>query len=255
MNFSNPIEKSPKISIITACYNAESTIEDCIRSMLHQTYTNHEHIIIDGNSSDNTRIILKKYKRSLITLSEPDSGISDAMNKGIKMASGDYLLFIHADDQLLESNTLQLIANDLINKNFPEILSYNILYGNAENSKELKPKGFIPWINIKNTIPHQGCICSCSVFDQIGFFDTNLKIAMDYDFFLRAYHSGIKCNYIDRTISKMGDDGISSKKSWENLSKRLLEEKTIHKKNNSLPKIVFYFWWLLYPKFKKIKHF
>lgn len=102
-------KKSPLVSIITVCYNAEQTIEKTIKSVIAQTYSNIEYIIIDGNSTDNTLKVVEKYNDKISkVVCEKDNGIFDAMNKGIKHASGEYLWFVHADDQIYSDNALEI---------------------------------------------------------------------------------------------------------------------------------------------------
>lgn len=108
----------PKISIITVCYNASKTIEKTLDSVRRQTYSNIEHIIIDGASKDNTLEIVKKYSHIAAVYSEKDKGIYDAMNKGIEKATGDYLWFLHADDQIFADNTLELAMQNHQNEDF-----------------------------------------------------------------------------------------------------------------------------------------
>jgi glycosyltransferase involved in cell wall biosynthesis len=96
------------ISVITVVYNGQDYLEETIQTVLKQTYQNKEYIIIDGGSLDDTVEIIKKYEDSIdYWISEPDNGIADAMNKGLKVAQGDYILFLHSDDYFLENNTLE----------------------------------------------------------------------------------------------------------------------------------------------------
>ena len=100
----------PKISIITICYNAAQTIEKTIKSVVAQDYPNIEYLIIDGKSKDNTLEIVAKYEDKIaLVLSEPDKGIYDAMNKGMEKATGDYIWYMHADDQIYAPDTLSII--------------------------------------------------------------------------------------------------------------------------------------------------
>ena len=104
-----------KISVITVCFNAVSTIEKTICSVLNQSWSDLEYIIIDGGSKDGTVDILKKYSSRLsYYISEPDKGIYDAMNKGVKKASGDYVLFLGADDLLFDNEVLSVIVKKLV---------------------------------------------------------------------------------------------------------------------------------------------
>ena len=104
----------PKFSIITVTYNAAAVIEDTLQSVITQTYKNIEYIIVDGASTDRTMEIIGRYRKHIHTVvSEPDHGLYDAMNKGIRLATGDYVCFLNAGDELHEDDTLQLIVHSL----------------------------------------------------------------------------------------------------------------------------------------------
>ena len=119
---------TPKFSVITVCYNAQSVIEDTIQSVIAQTYHHVEYILIDGASTDRTMNIVNKYKAHITTIvSEPDKGIYDAMNKGILLATGDYLCFLNAGDSFHEDDTLQQMVHTLHEAELPDVL-----YGETE---------------------------------------------------------------------------------------------------------------------------
>jgi glycosyltransferase involved in cell wall biosynthesis len=247
-------DKSPLISIITVVFNGEKHIEQTILSVLSQTYKNIEYILIDGDSSDNTFCIIKKYKPQISTfISEKDNGIADAMNKGIKYAKGDFLIFLHADDYFISEHVLEESLK-YIDDNIDIVLA-DIAYG--KKLKHLKSRGFNFLMNFKTGVFHQGAICRKSLFDNIGHFDVDLKIAMDYDFFLRAYQQKIKWKYCPITLSVMRDTGLSSRLDWSSLSKRFAEEKYIHKKNSTVRsmKILYTLYWFMYIPYRKLKFF
>ena len=113
----------PKFSIITVTYNAGAVLEDTIQSVITQTYKNVEYIIVDGGSKDRTLQIVEQYKEHIHTvISEPDKGLYDAMNKGIKLATGDYLCFLNAGDELHEDDTLQLMVHSITEPTLPDVL-------------------------------------------------------------------------------------------------------------------------------------
>ena len=114
---------TPTFSVITVCYNAEATIEDTIQSVISQTYHHVEYIIIDGASKDHTMDIVNRYRdRIAIVVSEPDKGIYDAMNKGISLATGNYLCFLNAGDSFHEDDTLQLAAHSIREALLPDVI-------------------------------------------------------------------------------------------------------------------------------------
>ena len=118
------IHPHPKFSIITVTYNAEKVLEDTIQSIVTQSYKNVEYIIVDGGSTDGTLSIVNKYKEHIHTLvSEPDKGLYDAMNKGLKLATGDYVWFLNAGDTLYTADTVQRIVASLKKKvSLPDVI-------------------------------------------------------------------------------------------------------------------------------------
>ncbi len=121
----------PLITIITLSLNAEKHIRETIESITHQTYENIEYMIIDGGSTDSTMSIIKEYGSGISHwISEPDNGISDAMNKGIKLATGDFLLFIHADDYLISSDIIEQAVNEIEMSNH-DIYHFKVLLDNG----------------------------------------------------------------------------------------------------------------------------
>ena len=113
----------PKFSVITVTYNAGKVLEDTIQSVVFQTYRNVEYIIVDGNSKDNTLEIVDKYRNRISqVISEPDKGLYDAMNKGIQLATGDYLCFLNAGDEFHDNETLQKIVHTLKGKELPDVI-------------------------------------------------------------------------------------------------------------------------------------
>ena len=113
----------PKFSIITVTYNAEAVLDDTIQSVVAQTYKEIEYIIVDGGSKDKTLEIAKRYAEKLsVIISEPDKGLYDAMNKGIRLATGDYVCFLNAGDQLHEDETLFQIVQSLYESELPDVI-------------------------------------------------------------------------------------------------------------------------------------
>lgn len=247
------MQTTKKISIITVCYNAVNSIEDTIQSVICQTFDNYEFIIIDGDSSDGTVDIIKQYKNHLSYLvSEPDNGIADAMNKGIRQASGEYLLFLHADDYLFSETSL-LKASQQLNAEY-DIIAFSIKLKTVHGFYTKHSRNFSRLTNFKTNIWHQGVLCKRSLFNTLGGFDTDFNIAMDYDFFLRAYRAGAKMKTSTLILSIMRDGGISSRKDWPSLTNRFMDERNIHKKNcdGLFLKIVYKFYWLFYLNYRRI---
>lgn len=198
-----------KISIITVCYNTASTIEKTILSVINQSYKDLEYIIIDGNSKDGTVDVIKKYSKSIAYwVSEPDKGIYDAMNKGIKIATGDYICFMNAGDTFYNASTIMDVVK-YINKSNPDIIygDTNFIYEWGE--KIQKPE---PIINLNNKMVF--CHLSSIVKSQLikeQLFDTKYKISADYNFLYKQYKARKKFEYIPICITNFDNVyGIST---------------------------------------------
>lgn len=212
-----------KISIITVVYNNEKTIEYAIQSVLSQLYENIEYIIVDGNSKDNTRAIIEKYVDKLgIYISEKDSGIYDAMNKGVKMATGDIIGILNSDDLY---NDVRVIS-DVVSK-FKENKKLKILYGDlvyvtSKNTDKVVRK----WRSVSyypnfyengNVPPHPALFVKREVYDECGLFNLNFRLAADYDFMLRIFKKfGQFAEYTPRLMVKMRLGGATNK-SFKNI--------------------------------------
>jgi glycosyltransferase involved in cell wall biosynthesis len=248
--FKNSHYNKPLISIITVVYNGSNHIEQTINSVLDQTYDNVEYIIVDGNSTDGTLDIIKKYDEVIdYWISENDEGIADAMNKGVSLSTGEYIIYINADDYLFDNSSL---SNALLTIGGCDLLMCKIVYGGQDSRQTLSPRGFNFWFFFKSGILHQGAITHRNVFNLIGDFDTQFRIALDYDFFLRAHIAGVKAKKSDVILSFMRDTGVSSKLDRESLVVRLKEEQRVQNKNNKsfLRKVFYKIYWILYPIYK-----
>jgi len=213
----------PLISIITVCFNSSSTIKDTIASVLNQTYTNIEYILIDGNSTDDTVTIIKSYQEQFKQkstpykwISESDKGIYDAMNKGIALAEGDWIVFIGSDDYY-QNNTV--LKDSISSLEIAENKKIKYVYGKIEHinhHNNLVEISGEPWINQKERFPyimninHSGCFHHKTLFSTHGNFNDTFKIAGDYEFLLRELKN--KSNdafFIDSVLIVMREGGIS----------------------------------------------
>lgn len=194
-----------KISVITVCYNAADTLEKTIQSVLGQTYRNIEYIIIDGGSTDGTVEIIRRYADRLgYWVSEPDGGIYDAMNKGIERATGEWILFLGADDILLDN--LVFLKNYLSAQE-------SVIYGNVIYKKS-KKRVFGRYSSLKlvvRNIPHQAILYSKMVF-KLYNYDLQYKIYADYVLNLKCWHdSKITFRYVPIDIAIYNEDGMSAR--------------------------------------------
>lgn len=202
-----------KISIITVSYNAVKTIEQTILSVLNQTYSNIEYIIIDGSSTDGTVDIIKKYDDKIsYWVSEPDKGIYDAMNKGIDVATGEYLYFIQVGD-LLRTDALQKVV---------PFLSYNkcnFVYGNVYMQGDNKVYGgfFNKWKISVSNICQQAIFYHKKIFNIVGKHNLKYKVYADHDLNIKCFACDeIGKVYVDEIIADFEEGGFSSKVIDEN---------------------------------------
>ncbi|MBQ3367610.1 glycosyltransferase [bacterium] len=216
-----------KISIITVCKNAESAIERTMLSVVTQScfVENIEYLIIDGASTDKTIEIIKKYadKYPIKWISEPDSGIYNAMNKGIKIASGDYLLFLNAGDYFVHYNTLGLLVNLLKDSVFDVIYGDLLCVDPKSGEYSIKAVGEALGVNFffVNTLPHQATFYNKNVFKKFGGYEENFKIISDniINKKLLCDHK-VSTKYVNQIISVFLNDGISSTNKELDLQER-----------------------------------
>lgn len=199
-----------KITIITVCFNSGKTIEDTIKSILKQTHENYEYLIIDGGSSDNTLDIIKsyekKFKGKLKYISEKDKGIYDAFNKGIRMASGDIIGFINSDDVLNGKDVFNKVVNNISDGVYSDVLM-------MDNNFNTPVRNFISGKPKKNGIfhpAHPTLYLRKGVYNSVGEYNIDYKIAADLDLMLRVINKGYKLNYVKDFFVLMRVGGTST---------------------------------------------
>lgn len=221
-----------KISTITVTYNRAHVIRDAIESVLKQQYKNYEYIIVDGASNDNTINILKEYEPKfegrLRWISEPDKGLYDAINKGIKMAAGDVVGIINSDDFFHRDDIFDIIENAFDNS------QVDAIYGDERDVSESnvdkvirvdKGNYFRTWMYRIGLMPaHQTFYARRELFERFGYYKTDYKIAADFELMLRfAYVNHVKMKYIPEQILTFRTGGVSSQIS----NKWLLNTETV----------------------------
>ncbi len=220
-----------KISVITVCYNAGDLIENTIKSVINQTYKNIEYIIIDGASSDSTLEIIEKYRKNInILISEKDSGIYNAMNKGIKQANGDYLIFMNAGDSFYSEKTLENSIK-YIEKYNSQLFFGDINIIDTNGSNWIKSfRDFDKLSLISDCLCHQAVFYKKELFDIWGNYNENYKISADHDFNLRSIIKyNCKTKYIPQIICNFYTGGFSTQRS--NAKNTAAEIKEISLKN------------------------
>lgn len=206
-----------KISVITVCYNSVNTLQDTLESVLGQTYDDMEHIIVDGNSSDGTVELIRRYEiryqGKLRWISEADGGIYGAMNKGIALAKGDVIGFLNADDYYQDNQVLADIA-DALSDNLIDAVFANLAYINEEREVVRTWKGspYVSGAFQKGWNPaHPTFYCRKSIFDKMGIFDTSISSAADFELMLRFIEKErISTKYLNRNMVYMRIGGSST---------------------------------------------
>ncbi len=223
-----------KVSIITATYNSEKTIQDTVLSVSRQDYVDIEHIIVDGESSDKTLAIINNCNvKDLKIISEPDEGIYDAFNKGIKNSTGDIIGFLHSDDIFFDDTCITRLVDALKTNNCDAVYG-NLEYVSKENinnvirfwkSKKYNMqsfnKGWMP--------PHPTFFVRKKIYEDFGCFDTTYKISGDYEIIVRfLLKYKISATYLNYVITKMRIGGTSN--SLINIKLKLKEDMRVMRK-------------------------
>jgi glycosyltransferase involved in cell wall biosynthesis len=201
-----------RLTIITPVYNAEATIEQTLLSVIRQPRRAElEYIVIDGGSKDRTLEIIQRYSKDItLIISEKDRGVYDAMNKGLRHATGDFIGIINADDWY-NDNAFQIVEQTLDEYPNTDILYSPIHnYFNGEYLNTFSP-GHLDRLPFKFTINHPSCFVRRSLYDRIGEFNLVYRIAADYDFILRAYQSGGVFQAIETPLASYSLNGMSGK--------------------------------------------
>lgn len=224
-----------KISIITITFNSAKTLQRALDSVQSQSYGNIEHVIVDGASTDGTRAMIETYAAkypNVRWISEKDDGIYNAINKGIRMATGDIIGFLHSDDIFNSSDSIEQIAAAF------ETGDVDVVYGDLQycragkvvrkwNSNSFNPRslkyGWMP--------PHPTVYVRREVYEQVGPYDEWFRISADYDMMLRIFKSNHTTHYIPSILVSMETGGASNKDTRARLSKTQ-EDYLVLKKNH-----------------------
>lgn len=226
-----------RISVITIAYNCESEIEDTIKSVIAQSYPNKEYIIIDGASSDGTMSVVNRYKDKIdVIVSEPDKGRSDAFNKGINIATGDYIVMMNAGD-LLTEDALEKFA-----KNYVEgydVIKGNTLRWNSDTGLNFRERPVIkyPSIPFNFLVCHQSTYISKKAYEKYGGYLIDFRVAMDFELMLRFTRLGARFYAIDEDLAIFRMGGISQTSG--NRRYKEMKEALIVNERNALESNVF----------------
>ena len=205
-----------KISIITVCYNSECTIESTLKSVANQSYSDIEHVIIDGASKDGTLDIISRFNSVSVLVSEPDKGIYDAMNKGFSLATGDVIGTLNADDFYIDESVLSDVAI-IFSDNSVDACFADLVYVKQDDTDDIvrywKSEAYKPGLFKSGWMPaHPTFFVRKSVYEKLGVFDLNYKIAADFELLFRLIEKNeIRTAYLPRVVIKMRLGGTTNK--------------------------------------------
>jgi glycosyltransferase involved in cell wall biosynthesis len=216
----------PKFSIITVTYNAEKVLEDTIQSVIFQTYRNVEYIIVDGASKDHTLEIVNKYHNRINkVISEPDKGLYDAMNKGIQLATGDYLCFLNAGDKFHDSETLQKVVHTLKGQELPDVIYGETAIVDEEghflHMRRLSAPAHLNWKSFKQgmLVCHQAFFANRELAIN-HLYDLQYHFSADFDWCIRIMKKA-KCLHNTRlTLIDYLNEGMTTKNHKASLKER-----------------------------------
>ncbi len=235
-----------KVSIITVCYNAEKHIEETIQSVLSQDFNDLEYLLIDGGSNDSTVEIVNKYNSKIdCIISEKDEGMYDAMNKGIKLATGELIGILNAGDLFLNEKVVSEIVNKIEEK---DAIYADLDYVNELNTHKVIRKwksGEFNFTNFKYgwMLPHPTLFIKKKIYENFGMYRLDYKTAADYELMLRIFYKN-ECSavYLNRVIVKMRVGGASNS-SIKNRINANMEDRKAWKDNELKP-----YWFTLFLK-------
>ena len=247
-----------KISIITATYNSLQHLPDVISSIGQQTYPNIEFVVIDGGSTDGTVEYLKQSNLVSQLISEPDKGIYDALNKGVQLATGEIIGFLHSDDLFASPKTLEDIVRAFLTVSpatgkKPDVVHGDLVFVDQNNTNKIvrywKSQPFKPGLLQRGWMPpHPTIFMRREVYEKHGLFNINLKCAADYDYILRVFQDKtLNIQYLPKVITKMRMGGMSTG-GIKNLINKKKEDYWVLKHN----KMPFPIWILLAKNVSKI---
>lgn len=214
----------PKFSIITVTYNAGAVLEDTIQSVITQTYRNVEYIIVDGGSKDHTLDIINRYREHIHTLvSEPDKGLYDAMNKGIRLATGDYLCFLNAGDELHEDDTLQLMVHSITGTELPDVLYGETAIVDEEGHflrmRRLSAPEDLNWKSFKDGM----LVCHQAFFPRRELaepYDLRYRFSADFDWCIRIMKKSHTLHNTHLTLIDYLNEGMTTRNHRASLHER-----------------------------------
>lgn len=243
---------TPKFSIITVCYNAEATIEDTIQSVISQTYHHVEYIIVDGASKDGTLDIVNRYRAHIaVIVSEPDKGLYDAMNKGIGLATGDYLCFLNAGDSFHEDDTLQQMVHSIHTLQLPDVLYGETALVDHEDHflrmRRLSAPEILTWKSFRQGM----LVCHQAFFprrDLVMPYDLRYRFSADFDWCIKIMKKSKVLHNTHLTLIDYLAEGMTTRNQKASLKERF---RIMARHYGWISTIAFHLWFVLRLLLKK----
>ena len=244
---------TPKFSVITVCYNAQATLEDTIQSVIAQTYHHVEYIIVDGASKDRTLSIINRYRDRIATVvSEPDKGLYDAMNKGLRLATGDYVCFLNAGDSFHEDDTLQQMVHTL--RELTELP--DVLYGETElvdaeghfvRMRRLQAPEHLTWHSFRHgmLVCHQAFFAKRTLAEP---YDLSYRFSADFDWCIRIMKKSKVLHNTHLTLIDYLEEGMTTRNHKASLHERF---RIMTKHYGWLSTVVHHAWFVVRAVIKK----
>lgn len=249
--FKKSFSEKPLVSVITVVFNGKEHLEQTIKSVINQSYDNVEYILIDGGSTDGTLDIIRKYEHAIdYWVSEPDSGISDAFNKGVVASTGQWLNFMNCGDRFASADTIQDFADKIDEKADVIFGKANVIDSKGKilltSGRAFDRKKFAR----RMMIPHQSTFHNRHYFEQYGLFDKRLKIVMDYELLRRK--NTLVGVFIDKVLSDVLVGGVNETEDYLRLKEvRMVKRKNCSNSNIGAFIIEFDYWYALARAFVK----
>ena len=210
-------EARPQVSIVSVCLNSASTIVDTVRSVSGQGYPSIEHIIIDGGSTDGTLQVLSPFReRIAVLVSEPDGGMYDAMNKGIRLASGSIIGILNADDVYAGPDVIATVVKEFVDKDIDALFADLVIVDRENTDRTIRyyrSASFQPGRFAYGWMPaHPTFFTRKTCYERYGLYKTDYRVAADYELLVRFLaRKNIPYSYLDRVIVKMRQGGVSNR--------------------------------------------
>ena len=250
MNADRP---SPKLSVVTASFNALEGLRATVESVAGQGFSEIEHIVVDGGSDDGTREYLESLGDKVRWISEPDRGIADALNKATELARGDYVLVLQAEDRFASPDSLEQASRFL---DGTDIVSFDVAVERDGKVERFASRGLGEKLEWFMAVPHQGAFVRRDLLERLGGYDLELKVGMDYEMMLRAKRAGASCRVVGEVLSLMPATGISARRDWSSLRARLDENRKIQTRHvqSDTRLIAQALFWKPYLLYKRLRH-